>query len=410
MQAIVVTRSAIAALAFQQASAADRLLGAAVPSMQTAVPGLATMSAAASMVSTTVREGKGPRACTATPSVVPPTCDVPRVCTATPSTFSPACSAFTCDTATAARGELTRGALLISPTAEASCHPNPTAAVAPFNARAFLAARGQPTSRVIPDPSLTLVKTVVQFCTDAVVASGRSTLLLSCWNKGYRVDCCIEGMLESPVAPLLTGVSSSSMAPVAANSPSLVASLPPTGTPRVVVDAGGALLPSTGRSRAVVNVFVASLPLAIHPRAVGDAPLSLSPSARAFNLSTASLSLVYTGDAEPPSTQSSSLVSASPGGLFLSSPSSSSSLSSAIEGWMSCRGIWGSNGCPMRAQNQAAIPLNHWLFSSAIVRLCASSVLLQRLQLSVLQLRQGQPALAQGQLCAVQEEETEQKQ
>ncbi len=62
----------------------------------------------------------------------------------------------------------------------------------------------------------------------------------------------------------------------------------------------------------------------------------------------------------------------------------------------------------MRAQNQAAMPLNHRLFSSAIVQLCASSVLLQLLQLPGLQLRQGQPALAQGQLHTVQEEATEQ--
>ncbi len=56
------------------------------------------------------------------------------------------------------------------------------------------------------------------------------------------------------------------------------------------------------------------------------------------------------------------------------------------------------------------MPLNRWLFSSAIVQLCASSVLLQWLQLPGSQLRQGRPALAQGQLRTVQEEATEQKQ
>jgi hypothetical protein len=56
------------------------------------------------------------------------------------------------------------------------------------------------------------------------------------------------------------------------------------------------------------------------------------------------------------------------------------------------------------------MPLDCRLFSLAIVRLCASSVLLQRLQLPGLQLREGLPALARGQLCMVQEEATEQKQ
>jgi hypothetical protein len=56
------------------------------------------------------------------------------------------------------------------------------------------------------------------------------------------------------------------------------------------------------------------------------------------------------------------------------------------------------------------MPLDRWLFSLAIVRLCTSSMLLQRLQLPGLQLRQNQPALAQGQLHMVQEEAMEQKQ
>jgi hypothetical protein len=56
------------------------------------------------------------------------------------------------------------------------------------------------------------------------------------------------------------------------------------------------------------------------------------------------------------------------------------------------------------------MPLDCRLFSLVIVQLCASSVLLQWLQLPGSQLRQGRPALAQGQLRAVQEEATEQKQ
>ncbi len=76
---------------------------------------------------------------------------------------------------------------------------------------------------------------------------------------------------------------------------------------------------------------------------------------------------------------------------------------------MSCKGIWGLKSRPMQAQNRVAMPLNCWLFSLAIVRLCATSVLLQRLQLPRSQLRQGRHALAQGQLPMVQEEATEQK-
>jgi hypothetical protein len=103
-------------------------------------------------------------------------------------TFSPACSAFTCDTATAAGGELTRRALLISPTAEASCHPDPAAAVAPFNARAFLAARGQPTSGVVPDPSSTLVRTVVPFHSLSLGLYVRVTHFLSIGSRHFNMS------------------------------------------------------------------------------------------------------------------------------------------------------------------------------------------------------------------------------
>jgi hypothetical protein len=102
--------------------------GAAVH--ETAVLGLAAKAAAVPAVSTTTREGRGPRARKATPLVVLPACVEPRARWATPLVIPPAkktpvasCPAFTGCMATAAGGWPSRGAVLIHPTAATSCRP-----------------------------------------------------------------------------------------------------------------------------------------------------------------------------------------------------------------------------------------------------------------------------------------------
>jgi hypothetical protein len=99
-------------------------------SMQTAVQGLAAKAAAVPTVSTAAHEGRGPRVRKATPLVVLPARVEPRACWATPSVIPPAGKmpvvsypAFTGSTATAAGGWLSCGAVLIHPTAATGRRP-----------------------------------------------------------------------------------------------------------------------------------------------------------------------------------------------------------------------------------------------------------------------------------------------
>ncbi len=70
----------------------------------------------------------------------------------------------------------------------------------------------------------------------------------------------------------------------------------------------------------------------------------------------------------------------------------------------------GSSSRPIHCQKRAPVPLVRRVFSSRMTWLSASIVLEQRLHLPRLQLWQGLPALAQGQLHEVQELEIKQKQ
>jgi hypothetical protein len=170
------------------------------------------------------------------------------------------------------------------------------AAVPPPYADDAEAARGWLTRQTALDPSSTLSETFVMFRLREVIAND-PPILAFLWQKiGNKADCCIGGMLESPPALLLRGLSSSPVAPAAQESPSLSASLSLTGKLRAVVDAGGALLPLTGRSRAVVNAVVALLPAAVESQAVEDA----SPSS---TLPTDSLMSGNAKSVEPPSTE-----------------------------------------------------------------------------------------------------------
>jgi hypothetical protein len=98
------------------------------------------------------------------------------------------------------------------------------------------------------------------------------------------------------------------------------------------------------------------------------------------------------------------------GVLFLLSPDSPLSLSSTRGRGTLWRGRRTLSSQPTPCQNQAAMLLVQWVFSVRITQLNGSTVLVQQLHLPGLQLWQGLPDLAQGQLRKEQEAVTKQKQ